>query len=255
MPNDPDAERAEIVRVIASNLAPPPPLRRPGARPATMPKLLNDPEFERVIADLTRPPTIQEVEREKQLEAAQIEQRRLVGENRWRIECPTELQETNWADPRLRPYAKQLTQVRRWKVGKRGLYISGRSGRGKSRSFWDLMRRLMVDDYLVKVVSQTEVTRLLNRDPKTFLEEIEALHGVGILAWDDWGKFSVIEARRETLLAELEALIDARASNGRPMIFTSNCTKEDVLAQFGRLRGEPVLRRLTESCDGIEFGW
>lgn len=187
--------------------------------------------------------------------AADAERMRSIGAAQWRTVCPTELQTTDWDDPRLMPYLRQIMRVRRWMFGKRGIYAVGRSGRGKSRAFWALVRRLMEEGRRVRVVKQNEVSRILNRDIRLFQEEINTLHGVEILAWDDWGKFDVIDAREDTLYAEIEGLIDARASNGKPMLITTNATEADILKRFGPFRGEPILRRIAENCEGVDFGW
>jgi DNA replication protein DnaC len=193
--------------------------------------------------------------RAKEREAADTDRKRKIGAQLWRDLCPSDMQETDWNDSRLIRYSRPIARVRNWQFGRRGIYASGRSGRGKSRAFWALMLRLLEEQRRLVVLRQTDVTRVLNRDPKAFLERMDELHVAEVLAWDDWGKFDVIGSRGETLLAELESLIDDRASNGRPTIITTNCKDEDILKRFGELRGEPILRRLGETCEVVNFGW
>lgn len=226
----------------AGDISPPLPPPAGSAFAAALARLTHGPaEAER----LAREAAHQATERARRLE-------------QWRLLCPQELRATAWGDPRLAPYLRRIGRVRAWRpqLGSgRGLYIVGRSGRGKSRSFWALLRELFIEGHRVRVLKQTELTRILNRNPGLFLEEMDALHYVPILAWDDFGKFAVLDARDEVLKSEIEHLIDARTSNGRPTLITTNLTRADIEREFGPLRAEPILRRLSEACETVDFGW
>lgn len=208
-------------------------------------------EFARLVRD---PKWIEQTTaRDRANEAAQARKNRLTGEKLWREICPSAYQAPDWS--RLAQFAKPIGRIRSWSHGWRGVYGVGRSGRGKTFALWDLVRRLLEEGREVRVLRQTDVTRALNRSPQEFISGMDGLHNVDVLAWDDWGKFETIGSRTGTLLSEMEALIDDRASNGRPMLFTSNCTSAEIIRRFGEVRGEPILRRIKESCEEVGFGW
>ncbi len=182
---------------------------------------------------------------------------RAVARKEWQDAVPPALQLTDFNDARLRPYRAQIERIRGWKHGQRGIYAVGRSGRGKSRSIYDRAFRLAVNENIaVRYLLQTDVTRDINRDGvKPFLEKIDKLKRAPVIVWDDFGKFAAIGSREDVLLSEIEALIDFRHSYGLPLLISSNATDKDIIEKFGRLRGEPILRRITEGCEVVSFGW
>lgn len=213
------------------------------------------------LFDLLRSQTPQEAaEYEAEMKRRRDEKRateRALARKEWEEAVPPALQTTDFNDPRLRPYRTQIERIRGWKHGKRGIYAIGRSGRGKSRSIYDRAFRLAVDENVpVRFLLQTDVTRDINRDGvKPFLEKIDRLKRAPVIVWDDFGKFAAIGSREDVLLSEIEALIDFRHSYGLPLLISSNATDKDIIEKFGRLRGEPILRRITEGCEVVSFGW
>lgn len=175
----------------------------------------------------------------------------------WEAAVPALLRETDWSDARLRPYQTEISRVRSWKRGSRGIYAVGRSGRGKSRSIYALARRLSVDELVpVRYLLQNEITREINRDGLNgFLEKLDAIKRAPVVVWDDFGKFAAIGSRRDLLASEIEALIDFRFTHGLPFLISSNARDAQLVEIFGPLRGEPILRRIVEGCEVVDFGW
>lgn len=175
----------------------------------------------------------------------------------WELAVPEILRTTDWQDPRLRIYQTEISRVRTWKHSARGIYAVGKSGRGKSRSIYTLARRLAVDELVpVRYLLQTEITREINRDGLNgFLEKMDGIRRCPVIVWDDFGKFAAIGSRKELLYSEIEALFDYRHSHGLPFLISSNATETDLIEIFGKLRGQPILRRIIEACELVDFGW
>jgi DNA replication protein DnaC len=213
------------------------------------------------LAEFRRKPTAQEIAEDearlaaRRAELADLERARARKE--WEAVTPELLRETNWADPRLAPHRSAIARIRSWKRGARGIYAVGRSGRGKSRAIYDLARRLSVDELVpVRYLLQTEVTRDINRDGLNgFLEKMDAIRRAPVIVWDDFGKFAAIGSRRDLLVSEIEAMIDFRFTHGLPLLISSNAKDNDLVEIFGAMRGEPILRRIGEGCEVVDFGW
>jgi DNA replication protein DnaC len=219
---------------------------------AVAPVRENDP-----FADFRRPLTPEELAEEERRIAERKANERAKALAEWQAAVPEKLRDTNWRDPRLLPYQTEISRVRAWKHGSRGIYAVGRSGRGKSRGIYALARRLAVDELVpVRYLLQTEITRDINRDGLNgFLEKMDAIRRCPVIVWDDFGKFAAIGSRKELLFSEIEALFDFRHSHDLPFLISSNATDGDLMEIFGKLRGEPILRRIGEGCETIDFGW
>jgi len=178
----------------------------------------------------------------------------------WRRSCPSGLQETNWSHPDLIAYRKQIDRVRTWEVGQRGLLLAGRTGRGKSRSLWALLKRLMCEeardvgvwtaaDWFAVLQSYVSYGR---DDAQGF---VRACAVRPILVIDDLGQEAVMTSRQDWARSHFFALLDQRLGAGLPMLVTTNLTANQ-LAGSGRadeIRGEPLVRRLMELCEVIKF--
>jgi DNA replication protein DnaC len=213
------------------------------------------------FADLFTKPTPAEIaEHEawlKQKKAENDRDARAIAQKEWESAVPELLRDTNWRDPRLTSYQTEISRVRTWKRNAKGIYAVGKSGRGKSRSIYALARRLAVDELVpVRYLLQTEITREINRDGLNgFLEKMDHIRRCPIVVWDDFGKFAAIGSRKELLFSEVEALIDFRFSHGLPFLISSNAKDGDLMDIFGGLRGEPIMRRIGEGCEVVDFGW
>lgn len=167
----------------------------------------------------------------------------------WRAHCPPILRETNFDDPRLLPWKKQIDQILGWKNdGRGGIYAVGESGKGKSRSVWARARIAAVDELIpTRYLLQNEITNEVNRDGLTgWLEKMSGLRNIPLLVWDDFGKFAAMGSRKDLLASEIEALIDYRFHHGKPTLISSNVRGNDFAEIFGELRAQPIMRRLIE---------
>lgn len=213
------------------------------------------------LAEFRRPLTPEEIAEdavrvaEAKAERDRDDRSRALAE--WMAAVPESMRTTDWKDRRLIPYQTEISRIRTWKHGPKGIYAVGRSGRGKSRSIYALARRLAVDELVpVRYLLQTEITREVNRDGlNSFLEKLDGLRRAPVIVWDDFGKFAAIGSRRDLLCSEIESLIDFRFSHGLPFLISANARDKDIVEIFGEMRGEPILRRIVEGCEVVSFGW
>jgi DNA replication protein DnaC len=213
------------------------------------------------LKEFRRKPTAEELAEDARLvaerKAEKEREERAIALREWEQATPDNLRATDWKHPKLIPYQTEISRVRTWKRGARGIYAAGASGRGKSRSVYALARRLAVDELVpVRYLMQTDITREVNRDGLNgFLEKLDGVRRCPILVWDDFGKFAAIGSRKELLVSEIEALIDFRFSHGLPFLISTNARDADLISIFGDMRGEPIMRRLVEGCEVVNFGW
>lgn len=185
--------------------------------------------------------------------------RRLDRCRKWFKACPPILQRSDWSRPVLQPNRAAIDQVRNWRPGKdgRGLLISGPTGLGKSRAFWSLLHRLMVKEGVdVEIATavdffyelQAQIKFGSDCSARFIRQQVE----VPILALDDLGQQAVTQARTEWSEASFFQIIDKRLGYRRPTIITTNLSAREM-ASHHHLRGDPLVRRLVDSCELVRF--
>jgi len=199
-----------------------------------------------------------------------MENRRLEYENNERIKrmakwmemCPDDYLETNWEDERLKPYIDDLKRVLNWHWQKgKGIWIAGNTGCGKSRSMFELCRRLFVDEKRtsMEVIKGQEFVNkfgacLSNRRGEAQLEDwIDRLNSVRILFIDDFGNWEDYKGRIERIRATVYAIIDSRFSNSLPTLVTTQFKMEDIAQQFQERIAAALLRRINEGFNVIDL--
>ena len=159
-------------------------------------------------------------------------------------------------DP-LRLPQPQLNQALAWKYarGGRGLILTGETGRGKTRTIWLRLRKLIIDENFeprnftwFKDITFGQELGIRYRN-NTAEEWLQGLTKVPLLFIDDIGKMKLTD-RAES---ELFGLIDIRCENGKPTIFTTNEIGETMKEMMTDGRGAPLVRRLREFCEQIKF--
>jgi len=144
-------------------------------------------------------------------------------------------------------------KVMAWKYGPKGLLIHGATGKGKSRTMWKLIERLMcVDGYTVIAFTGVSFGHELNvryrlDEAEHWLEMLSTR--TEIVFFDDLGKLKLTD-RAE---AELFGVVEARCSNLLPILVTTNDTGETMAKRMTEGRAAPLVRRLREFCVGIDF--
>jgi DNA replication protein DnaC len=194
------------------------------------------------------------VERERQArEKARLEER----EKAWAKLCPQEYRLTTETDgkteiARLELLVPNLKEILAWRFGSRGLIIRSRaSGRGKTRSAWRLLRKLWLDERTITFHSAGSFQRRVQDAAQGYQLEpwFKQLATVDILYIDDLGK------GHWTQLTEAFwfDLVEARTSNCRPMIVTTNYKGDELEEKSRGDTAEFTIRRLREFCDVISL--
>jgi DNA replication protein DnaC len=147
----------------------------------------------------------------------------------------------------------KLAEVLKWQYGAKGLLLHGESGAGKTRSAWELLRRLYVE----------ESRRVIAFDAVSFSHAItkhfgpdgdgdkwfEEIINVAVVFFDDFGKARLTDRGQ----AELFGIVEGRMAHCRPIILTTNFVGETLAACFRDDMGQALVRRLREFCECIAF--
>lgn len=173
----------------------------------------------------------------------------------WEEACPPRIQRYDIRHESLVPYRPHIRRVLLWRHGRQGCLAIGASGKGKTQAIYALAKRIATKDLIpVRYLLQTQVTNEINRSElRVWIEKLDRIRRAPVLVWDDFGKFAAIGSRRDLLASEIEALIDYRFSHDLPMLVSTNLRPADFEEVFGRLRAEPIMRRLLEGSDVVDF--
>ena len=153
---------------------------------------------------------------------------------------------------------KQLAEAMKWKYNPRGLLFSGDTGTGKTRTAWELLRRVFVHDRPPDLpdrqIAYFSAVRFGNEIVKRYQSEtavtwLESLYTVELLFIDDFGKNKMTE-RAET---DLFGIVDERSMAKLPIIITTNYSSKMLAEALTENRAAPLMRRLREFCEPIQF--
>jgi len=181
-----------------------------------------------------------------EIEASHAELKR-----QWDEICPLRFRDT---DPAKLPSIQGFNQVIGWRFGQDGILAYGPSGRGKTRAIFCLLRRLHFKEH--RSIIAIGAADFSIRCGKLFWENqsaaeafIESLINVDVLSLDDLDKAKFTE-RTE---AELFHVVDARTAHGRPILASLNSGGDDLADLMSDHRGIPIVRRLRDYCQPIQF--
>lgn len=175
----------------------------------------------------------------------------------WERICPHEYRTKLEGGPtdleRLGRDLPQLPEILAHPLGPQGLILRGKTGAGKTRAMYRLLRSYFVRTPRPRIIAITagEFDRQARDAAGNFtlstwfrrLAEAEALF------LDDLGKGKWTAATS----GQFWELVDDRTRNGRPVFITTNFSGDRLVQVLG-LDGdtaEPLLRRLREHCRGI----
>ena len=137
----------------------------------------------------------------------------------------------------------------------KGVLIHGRTGSGKSRTMWQLAKRLITYDQRSVIVMEDRafgrlIERSYNEDNGEHDRLIRRFQNCSVLMIDDLGKSKMTER----VESDLFDIIDHRYAEGKPMCFTTQFTGESLKARFGcKETGEAIVRRITEVTNPTYF--
>lgn len=172
--------------------------------------------------------------------------------------CPPEYRDFDADWPDLQPYREQINAVLAWKLGKKGLLLSGPSRRGKTRSAYALCRRLLCDEAKDVAIWQAhdffsalqECVRFGRDEAEGFVRR-QAHRRVFFL--DDYGQHAAIASRAEWAEAWFFRFLDLRIGLGLPLIVTTNLTAAQMSQASTDTRANPIVARFLELAEPIKF--
>ena len=193
-------------------------------------------------------------EQQREWDEQQAEHQRARREA-WEALCPMEFRTTEEGGRtdvgRLLGEFPILQQVIQHDLPSQGLIVRGKSGHGKTRAVWRLLRRSFVDGKRIRAMASGEFDRQA-RDAGgkfTLTEFVDRLIEADVLFLDDLGKAPWTPA---TVGIWFDVL-DGRYRHGRPIVVTTNLDGAALVKQLriGPDIGEPMLRRMRETTRQI----
>ena len=172
---------------------------------------------------------------------------------------PPTMRESDWGHAEIVTNRAQIDRVLAHKVGAKGLLLSGRSGRGKTRSMWALMRRLAHDEardirYFHAGDWFATLQGCLNYGRDDARGWVDAVARRPVVYIDDLGQEAIQTARSEWAMSWFMRFLDIRVSERLPLYVTTNLDAQGIAERgASSVRGDPMVRRLIEICEPIKF--
>ena len=178
---------------------------------------------------------------------------------RYNASVPPGMRETDWAHPAMVPNAEAIGRVLAHQVGAKGLLLTGRTGRGKTRAMWALLRRLACEEardvrYFHAQDWFSSLHGCLNYGRDEARGWVEAVARRPIVFVDDLGQEAIQTARSEWAMSWFLRFLDIRVSERLPLYVTTNLDAQGIAERgASSVRGDPMVRRLVEICEPIKF--
>ena len=163
--------------------------------------------------------------------------------------CPPLYQDT---DPNHATLAgnPKLAEVVNWKYQPKGLVIRGSTRLGKTRAAWLLIKRLMLEGRSVKAMTCGEFARQAAENAGDGARDwFDEMTKVDVLFVDDLGKSKLTER----VESDLFDIIESRAANLKPCLFTTNFDGETLKGKMTNDRGDALISRIREFCQAVNF--
>lgn len=178
---------------------------------------------------------------------------------RYEAFVPVAMRHSDWDHPALDRNREQIKRVLGHQVGVRGLLLSGRTGRGKTRAICALLRRLACDEardiryfHASEWFGQLQACLSYGRDDARGW--VEAVARRPILYIDDLGQEAMQTARSEWAMSWFLRMLDIRVSERLPLYVTTNLDAQGIAERgASSVRGDPMVRRLIEICEPVKF--
>jgi DNA replication protein DnaC len=178
---------------------------------------------------------------------------------RFNSAVPPTMRESDWGHAGMAANRAQIERVLAHQVGTKGLLLSGRTGRGKTRSMWALMRRLAHDEvrdiryfHAGDWFAQLQACLTYGRDDARGW--VDAVARRPVVYIDDLGQEAIQTARSDWALSWFLRFLDIRVSERLPLYVTTNLDAQGIAERgASSVRGDPMVRRLIEICEPIKF--
>ena len=178
---------------------------------------------------------------------------------RFDFAVPPTMRESDWGHAGMAANRAQIELVLAHKVGAKGLLLSGRTGRGKTRSMWALMRRLAHEEardirYFHAQDWFAQLQSCLNYGRDDARGWVEAVARRPVVYIDDLGQEAMQTARSDWAMSWFMRFLDIRVSERLPLYVTTNLDAQGIAERgASSVRGDPMVRRLIEICEPIKF--
>jgi len=172
---------------------------------------------------------------------------------------PPTMRESDWGHAGMIGNRAQIERVLAHQVGAKGLLLSGRTRRGKTRSMWALMRRLAHEEardirYFHAGDWFATLQGCLNYGRDDARGWVDAVARRPIVFVDDLGQEAIQTARSEWAMSWFMRFLDIRVSERLPLYVTTNLDAQGIAERgASSVRGDPMVRRLIEICEPIKF--
>jgi hypothetical protein len=176
----------------------------------------------------------------------EAEAERLAG---WYSLCPPSYRDT---DEKKLPLPHLAQKVMRWPYGPRGLVLHGKTGKGKSRCAWLLMKREYDRGRSIMVLDHAAAYEYAAKFDKSTAEAalwVERLSKVGLLLLDDVFKAKFTDSFEQALFT----IIGTRCEHKLPIVLTTNDVGDSLTQRMTSDRGTALVRRLRDHADSVAF--
>lgn len=168
-----------------------------------------------------------------------------------------EFAETDWSRSKYDENRAAIAAITCWQAGRKGVLASGPTGRGKTRAIVDLFRRLACDEGRdVRYYFAGDWFAILQAQLNFGRDEargwVEACARRPLVVIDDLGQEAMQTSRADWAQAWFFRFLDIRIGAGLPLIVSTNLTSREM-ARSHEVRGDPLVRRLTELCEIVKF--
>lgn len=167
--------------------------------------------------------------------------------SRWLTVCPVIFRDT---DKRKLPNPTAFDLAIRHRT--KSLMFHGKTGRGKSRCAWEILRLSYIKGATFSVLDSMagiQFAGMFSEGAYAVKEWMSQILDSDVILLDDVFKAKLTDAYD----AFLYAIIDQRTASCRQLVVTCNDTGETLRERLSQDRSEPMIRRLRESCHAIAF--
>jgi len=193
---------------------------------------------------------------------AKVERAREQRREKWWLEqCPDGYREIDLLNPGLnKQYSDAAQDYDPEAVPRRGLGFIGKTGQGKTRLLFYVLRKCHEAGFGVFAINHTQLCKVASDalysghspEQQRKCDEANAamnsMMRMNVVLIDDLGKGRPTESANEAF----ESIVEFRTSRGFPLLWSSNAGGEWLAERLGADRGLPVIRRLAEFCDVVK---